>query len=184
MLRSNEFGEIKADLISMTQIEDAYFDWLVEQIEIPRKKSYLGVLERMHNTEFVWTVANDSNRIQDALDLRFEFSGKRKVMPEKGASVLEVLVSLSRRVAFTANGDRPRFWAWTLFENLGLHQITDPLTDEKSDEIEQILESLIWRVYKRDGRGGFFPLHNPTDDQTKVEIWFQMNSYIMEIEGV
>jgi len=40
---------------------------------------------------------------------------------------------------------------------------------------------LIWRDYHADGRGGFFPLTNPDTDQTKVEIWYQMNAYVTEM---
>jgi hypothetical protein len=30
--------------------------------------------------------------------------------------------------------------------------------------------------------GGFFPLTHPNDDQRKVEIWYQMNAYLDELE--
>jgi hypothetical protein len=95
--------------------------------------------------------------------------------------MLEILVSLSRRVAFTAGGEAT-FWAWKLLENLNLTRMYDPLTARKSQKIDDILDRLIWRTYESNGNGGFFPLNWPLDDQTKVEIWFQMNEYVNEIQ--
>jgi hypothetical protein len=47
--------------------------------------------------------------------------------------------------------------------------------------VNTILHDLIWRDYHPDGRGGFFPLQNPDVDQTKVEIWHQLNAYVSEM---
>ncbi len=171
-----------------TQIEIQYYEWLISQIEIRGNKTYFGLFERMHNTEFIWTVPHDDNRVQDAKDLRIEFGyllspaqRKKQLLVIDGASTLEVLVALSRRTAFTAGGMAP-MWAWILIENLRLDKMPDPLTDGKADKVDAILEDLIWRQYEYNGRGGFFPLSSPQQDQTKVEIWYQMNSYVMEIQ--
>ncbi len=150
---------------------------------IPKEKTYLDLFERMHNLEFVWTVPNDDNRVQDALDLRSEFeqkfSGRLNL---GGATCLEVLISLSHQIAFIASGnDHSRQWAWTLLKNLGLLKFSDPLTLDKADQVDRILHDLVWRDYRKDGKGGFFPLQNPDTDQTKVEIWYQMNAYVTEM---
>src|SRR5664279_4859685 len=116
------------DLVKMTQTDYDYFDWLISQIAIPNNKTYYDVFNRMHNLEFVWTIPNDDNRVQDGLDLRVEFlTGTRKRLVLNGVTILEVLVSLSRRTAFTAGGDSRR-WAWKLIKNLQLNQKSDPLT--------------------------------------------------------
>jgi hypothetical protein len=47
--------------------------------------------------------------------------------------------------------------------------------------MEEIFERLIWRNYAPNGEGGFFPLENPREDQTQVELWYQMNSYVNEM---
>jgi hypothetical protein len=168
-----------------TEIDIDYYDWLVSQIEIPNGKNYYDLFERMHNIEFVWTVPNDDNRVQDGLDLRTEFINGRTDMLSlpNAATMLEILVSLSRRVAFTAGGE-PEQWAWKLLKNLRLHKKSDPLTDEKLHHVDDILDAVIWRTYERDGRGGFFPLNHPEDDQTKVEIWYQMNTYVIEMNAL
>lgn len=175
----------------MKKINREYFRWLTSQIEVLNNRSYRELFQRLHNIEFVWNVPNDDNRVYDGLTLRTEFLGeddgipvdeilRRPVKFEEGASVLEVIIGLSRRLSFNAGGEAP-FWAWKLIENLHLGSMFDPLTKRKADKVDEIIESLIWRTYERTGEGGFFPLNWSEDDQRKVEIWYQMNAYINEI---
>lgn len=164
----------------MNPIEYEYFEWLVSEIDIPNNKTYNELFDRMHNLEFVWTVPNDDNRIEDGLDLRSEFFSGSHGPFSHTATLLEVLVALSRRVAFTAGGDAAP-WAWQLIKNLRLVKMFDPLTVRNANSIDEIFEALIWRTYSFDGHGGFFPLKQPKEDQTKVEIWYQMNAYVMEM---
>jgi hypothetical protein len=166
------------------QINYAYYEWLVGQIDIPNGKTYNDLFERMHNVEFVWTVPNDDNRVQDGLDLRPEFAdGRAADLILEGVTFLEIVVSLSRRLEFTAGGEA-RDWAWRLIKNLRLHKCSDPLTPQKLDRVNDILDAVIWRTYQPNGRGGFFPLQHPGEDQTKVEIWYQLNSYVIEMQAV
>lgn len=169
-----------------TTADYAYYNWLTQKIDIPNGKEYFGVFEQMHNLEFVWTVPNDDNRVQDGLDLRVEFLEKAGgELNLGGATCLEVLVALSHRVAFIASGNgHPRQWAWALLKNLGLHKFSDPLNPEKAERVTTALNNLIWRSYRADGYGGFFPLQNPSTDQTKVEIWYQLNEYVSEMSDL
>lgn len=166
----------------MAAPDQEYFDWLISQIRTPNGKVYFNLFERMHNLEFVWTVANDDNRIQDALDIRSEFLPVRK-RRTGGVTILEVLIALSRRAAFDGGGE-PEIWAWQLIKNLKLNKAHDPWTAQKTQSVDEILEALVWRTYSHDGRGGFFPLQYPQEDQTKVEIWYQMHAYLLEIQEV
>lgn len=174
------------------KIDQTYFNWLISQIEVKGTRTYNGLFERMHNTEFIWFVPNDDNRIHDGLDLRTEFIhdthgwSTEKIldldlMHQKGASFLEVLIALSRRAAFTCGGEA-QFWAWHLIENIDLQKMSDPLTNEKIAKIDDVFDTVIWRTYQYNGEGGFFPLNWPTEDQTKVEIWYQLNKYALEIQ--
>lgn len=170
----------------MKTLDFQYYEWLTSQIDIPNGKTYDDLFERMHNVEFHWTVPNDDNRIQDGLDLRTEFAdGMQDELSLGGATFLEVLVALSRRVAFTAGGNKhPNQWAWTLLKNIGLRKATDPLTPEKAQYVDDVLHTVIWRSYSSDGRGGFFPLQNPEHNQTEFEIWDQMNMYVTEMSDL
>jgi hypothetical protein len=166
------------------QVNAEYFDWLVSQVEIAgqQPRRYDGLFQLMHETEFTWEIPGDDNRYQDALDLRSYFSGgRRNRVPQlEFVSVLELLIALSRRIAFVAGGD-PKRWAWQLVENLELTHFHDPLTHHYISTAEKILHTLVSRRYKSDGRGGFFPLHNPTEDQRGIEMWDQLNAYVNEI---
>jgi hypothetical protein len=166
----------------MTNLIDDYFDWLVSQIHIPNNNQYINLFEKMYNLEFIWTVPNDDNRVQDGKDLRNEFlGGLPRVLHLEAVSFLEVLVALSRRLAFTASGN-PEVWAWKLIKNLRLNKMSDPLTQERSNRVDEILDAVIWRTYSYNGEGGFFPLEQAAQDQTKVEIWYQLNAYVIEMD--
>ena len=175
--------ESKNPSMKMNRIDYDYLEWLSSQIDIPvgNPHTYKDLFQRMYETEFVWTVVGDDNRVQDGLDLRSEFLNDPRYGFKHGCSVLEVLIALSRRIAFTAGGTS-ELWAWQLLENLGLHHATDPLVEERVQLAEEIIDNLIWRTYERDGRGGFFPLNEAHEDQTKVEIWYQMQAYANEIQ--
>lgn len=160
---------------------DPYLEWLISQIRFPKDKTYNELCERMHATDFLWVIPNDDNRVQDGLDLRSEFfDGRNPNTKTDIVSVLELLIGLSRRVAFIA-GEAPDVWAWNLIRNLRLHRMSDPLTEQQSITLTEILYSLVWRTYRQDGVGGFFPLKNPSGDQTKLELWYQMNEYVNEM---
>jgi hypothetical protein len=179
-------------------LSEDYLHWLASQIrgedDGHPDRTYEGLCTIMYETEFIFLphVPNDNNRIGDGLDLRVEFchemdiplgdAGRflHKTVPVPPCSFIEVLIGLSRRLAFIAGG-RAEGWAWELMNNLVLHRITDPVGRSKARQAKDILESCIWRNYAPDGRGGFFPLKQPYEDQTQVELWYQMAAYVNEI---
>jgi hypothetical protein len=138
----------------------------------------------MFQTEFVWTVPNDDNRVADGRCLRDEFLLERDIHPvdsawyELGCSFFEMLIGLSRRLAFEA-GEDSKWWFWKLLDNLNFRNFADDnIFDD--DEVSLRLDEVIWRRYEPNGMGGLFPLAHPKEDQTKVEIWYQMNAYLLE----
>lgn len=167
-------------------LREAYFRWLALQVKDQerRRYTYLDLLRLMHHKEFVWLVPNDDNRIIDGTDLRVEFLEQYR--GEWGredfgfCSILEVMIGISRRLAFAAGGEAEG-WAFQLLTNLRLLKASDPLSRRKAQVVDKILENLIWRTYDADGLGGFFPLNNPPEDQTHTEIWYQMAAYINEM---
>lgn len=162
---------------------EAYVGWLEPQVGVyQQSRSYSDLIMLLARKEFVWIVPHDDNRIMDGLDIRREFYDQIGIdygltIP---CSVLEVLVGLSRRLSFIADGD-PAGWAWQLICNLELHKLSDPIGRQKAIRAEEILETVIWRTYQPDGLGGFFPLAWPEQDQRKVELWYQMECYADEI---
>lgn len=156
-----------------------YLRWLGKQVRPDRDIEYDDLYAILHSKEFVWIVPNDDNRISDGMDIRDNFFSKRGVLLQ-GCSVLEVIIGLSRRLAFLADGE-PEIWAWTLICNLELRRMSGHIGETRSDAIEEILERFIWRTYDSDGTGGLFPLANPITDQRRIELWYQMCAYVNEI---
>jgi hypothetical protein len=95
-----------------------------------------------------------------------------------GCSMLEMLVGLSRRLVDLTEGE-PRDWFWHILRNLELADHNDSVSYNQQD-VDDILDRVIWRTYEPDGRGGLFPLKNAQEDQRKVEIWYQFCAYILE----
>lgn len=192
--RVDEKGQYRT--MSSHSLSGDYLRWLCAQIRGDRdgnpNRTYDGLCVIMYETEFIELVPNDGNRIGDGLDLRVEFCqqqgfAKRRIGdflakegPNPPCSFLEVLIGLSRRLAWNAGGSAEG-WAWELMCNLTLHRLGDPVGRTRARKIHRILEGCIRREYDPDGRGGFFPLEQPLEDQRKVELWYQMAAFIDEI---
>lgn len=177
-------------------LDELYFNWLYSQVASPRVRSktrrYWSLLEIMHRREFIWLIPNDDNRAQDGKDLRREFLQSTGVPVSSvdedwlalGCSVLEMMVVVARMAAFESDG-RADDWFWIICQNLNIHNYSDAvMSDREAVIVEDILDDLVWRRYRPDGRGGMFPLNNPDKDQTRVEIWYQLCSYILEVSDI
>jgi hypothetical protein len=170
------------------QLREDYLGWLAPQLGIENGnpgKTYNELLIAMFEKEFGWVLPMDENRMVDGTDLRVEYARKHHIRPNTleflgGCSFLEVLIGLSRRLSFAAGEDAPG-WAWQLICNLELHKMPDPLTRHKYRKVQEIMDGVIGRTYAPDGTGGFFPLAWPDDDQTTVELWYQMHSFVEEL---
>jgi hypothetical protein len=173
---------------SNVTLPEDYLRWLEPQLRDEHgnpDKTYWDLLNVMWEREFGWVMEMDQNRMQDGLDLRVEFAREHRIHPDAmdplgPCTFLEVLIGLSRRLAFIAGGQAPG-WAWQLLGNLEFHRMSDPISQPKHRRIEEIMTSVIERRYLPDGTGGFFPLAWPDDDQTKIELWYQLNAYVGEL---
>lgn len=171
-------------------LDELYLNWLYSQVGSTKTRSkertYWHLLRQLFTTEFVWFIPNDDNRCVDGQDLRYEFLEDHEIDDvdqfwlDEPCSFLEMLVALSRRLAFLADGE-PRDWFWHLIGNLDLTRCNDAYyNDGLKAVVVETVDRVIWRQYYENGHGGLFPLRNATRDQRKVEIWYQMNAYLME----
>jgi hypothetical protein len=123
--------------------------------------------------------------MEDGKELREDFLAEMAIerdqnWMEEGCSMLEMLVALSRRCALETD-EEPFEWFWILVDNLGLRPYVDEeFSDDYNVDVDIILDRMINRTYKADGRGGLFPLRHAEHDQTKIEIWYQLASYLNE----
>lgn len=171
-------------------LDELYLIWLHEQVGDvkvrSRTRTYWDLFLQLYKIEFVWFVPNDDNRAEDGVYLREQFMEEREmdifdVDPDwlgLGCSFLEMMIALARRLSFEAEGE-PSLWFWHLIENLGLENCTDRSKYDQG-KAEEIVNTVIWRTYDYDGRGGLFPLRHARSDQRETEIWYQMNEYLIE----
>lgn len=171
-------------------IDDRYFEWLYSQIGAVRNRNpartYWNLCKQLYSKEFVWLIANDDNRLEDGLELRDHYLNEQvpdEVDPEwveLGCSMLEMLIALSRRAAFESEKS-PAEWFGIFMDNLDLTQYNDAGYDaDAREEIDTILDCVIYRSYSYNGKGGLFPLREPQRDQREVELWYQMAAYLLE----
>lgn len=176
--------------MSTGKLDDRYLSWLYSQVGNVKtrikSRTHWSLMRQLHKTIFVALVPFDENRLEDAIDLRYEFLAEAE--DEQGdpdwtrspCSMLELLIVLSRQLAFEAD-DKISVWFWHLVEILGLERFNDQNYNQKAEEtVEKALDVVIWRTFDPDGKGGLFPLRNPKRDQRKVELWYQLNAYLLE----
>lgn len=167
-------------------LDELYFRWLYTQVGSAKRKTHWHLLKQLHSKEFVWIVPNDDNRLEDGRDLRNEYVDETnlevdEIWLEMGCSMLEMLVGLARRFSFETGVSIKKCF-WIMLENLGLADFTDSSNYDEQD-VDDILDNVIWRTYEPDGRGGLFPLYNAEEDQRDVEIWYQLSAYLLENGG-
>lgn len=178
----------KESMATDLKLYNGYFHWLLETVmyrEMKRSgRSYLYLLKAMRGKTFTWTVPNDVNRAEDGKNLRVKFSNISGLPGEiKGScNFLEMCVALAYRInddIFEHDlGSKPARWFWVMMENCGLDKYTDDNFDELS--VNKVMDRIILRRYSKTGKGGFFPIKDPKQDQREVEIWYQMQNYIIE----
>ena len=129
----------------------------------------------------------DENRSDEGKDLREIFSDECgfDYIPDEingPCSVLEMMISLSKRwnqeVSETNEEDNSIIYFWTMIKNLGLEGCTDDKFDPEF--VREKLNILLDRDYLENGEGSLFPLKRSKENQKNIEIWYQLQNYIIE----
>lgn len=174
------------------QKTDLYFDWLYRKIGSSTSRKYRKLAAELHSIKFIpsYGVDMDRNRAIDGLNLRVDFMteyGPYGSSTNRGAcTMLEFLVGITKRMAFLmGSDDHPAFmgrYFLKLIKNLGLDKLEDDVYDILNGDFhtEDACYRFMNRLYDSDGKGGLFPLKHTHDDQRYVEIWYQMQAWMME----
>lgn len=166
---------------------DSYFEWLLRIIDCP--DCYRKLMEKLDSRQFTWTIRMDENRAEDGLALRDKFLDEYGYTPDQSdifirpCSVLEMMVALACRIDDDimfdpAYGDRAPEWFWIMITNLGLDGMDND--NFNNQNVDEILNVFLARTYMMNGTGGLFPLKHPNFNQRRVEIWYQMSSFLGE----
>jgi len=174
------------------RINDEYFEWLCELIDIKRYSrhtSYRKLLMHLHNIEFTWFIPRDDNRADDGIKLRRRFALVRNDISLSEyiggpCSVLEMMVALAIRCEETIMddalmGNRTGQWFWGMINNLGLGSMID--SKFKMEFVDDVIARFLNREYEPDGRGGLFTVRHCNHDLRTVEIWCQLSWYLGSI---
>lgn len=173
----------------MDRLDDKYIKWLYRNVSpggLTPPGTYWKLMVALYTKEFVWVIPNDDNRLGDGLELRLEFleeAGIHKITVRKdwlrcGCSMLELFIALSRRLEFmTQSSAREHFWE--MMRRLSFIEYNDSHDFDLVD-VDSTLDRIIWRTYEPSGAGGLFPLEHATQDQTKVELWYQLSAFVLE----
>ncbi len=173
---------------SSYDIDEEYFLWLCGLVDAEDPDAgYLGIMNHLYDTEFsdrtAKLIPNDDNRIEDGLYLREDFYRENPYCDEidRPCSVLEMMIALANRIEEQFGYEDSIFWFWEMMRNLDLERFDDTLyySSDGRDRVDNILSDFLDRKYSKDGFGGLFPIYNSPNDQRKVEIWTQMNNYLV-----
>lgn len=168
-----------------------YFEWLLDKTRCRyvNTDDYSRLLEYLFNYEFTWSIPFDSNRADNGIGLRYEFESETGFMgrtDDEPCSDLEMLIALARdwehEITYDFHkGDRSAQWFWTMIDNLGLLEYPNwSISPGVMEEIDEILDVWHTRKFSETGMGSPFPVKNWYGDQKTVEIWMQLQNYVIE----
>lgn len=168
----------------------SYFDWLC-MIDIPdgdQRVEYAKLMCVLMDTEFRWVIRRDENRAMDGLELRDIYEEETgEDCDESGpCSVLEMLTALAIRCndEIMYDPDDPKRadrWFWMMIQNLRLDIFTNNHFNE--GKISQKIENFMDRNYGQNGQNCPFFLSKNVHGFVHMEIWYQLNHYLMEKYG-
>ncbi|GHU53695.1 hypothetical protein AGMMS49975_12470 [Clostridia bacterium] len=155
-----------------------YFEWLYKSVYTDKHdRPYRKLFSRLHETEFIFSIALDKNRASDGIALRRQFG----LDDERPCSVLEMMIALNNRCELMVTGslddNHDGLYFWTMILNLDLIHMYDYNFD--CDYMDDVISTMLNREYAPDGDGGLFTVEG-RGDLRKVEIWYQMCWYLNE----
>lgn len=171
-----------------------YFDWLKSQVEyFNQAGQHEQLFHKLHDMVYYPVLELDRNREKDGISLRdsylADFGGymDESIVVDGPCSVFEFLVALSNRMNYIyayENENCTAMLFWEIMSNLGLDgsRFRDvEWNGERETVVDRAIATLLSRQFEPDGLGGLFPMPASfvVEDQRNVEIWYQMNRYLI-----
>lgn len=163
-------------------LEDRYLRRLSQIVGFTGEED---LLHQLYNTPFLWVLPKDSNRCEDGRGLRhsiFEDLGPVfNALDEDDVNVLEVLAALAQRMSFQWDELSVHDCFVIFLDNLTLTDFLLRWEGAASFAVDDILNDWMSRNIDYNGERGLFPLERPESDQRRIEIWYQMSAYLIEM---
>lgn len=178
-----------------SSITRQYFEWMASIVipDFKKRIEYSSLLETLDGEEFLPSMDMDYNRLNDGKGLRWRFGidngfGRASVssyLDNKPCSMLEMMCALALRIEETIMldpeiGDRTWFWFEEMVISLGLIDQTN--TNFNHNWVIFKINMFNRRQYNPNGRGGLFTIDDMSVDLRNLEIWYQMNLYIKQVD--
>ena len=181
--------------------EKTYLGWLQE------KSGLSGVLSGiLYESDFESNIPQDKIQMDKAKEMRkiyaTEVGGQHDFADDNErikhvdrlwksvhnpCSMLEMMVYLARALNSILNEDvedRTKEFFKILLDNCGMGALDDEDYDLRPDYVRNFwlerIKMIQKKTYSESGKGGFFPLKWPREDQRKVSIWYQLNAWLEE----
>ena len=169
---------------------DIYLNWLYFDIldgPESRFKAYYSLFKALLDIPYVVVHPMDKNRFEDGLELREDYCRENgidfvDICPE--CTVLEMFVAFAYRIEkeimASASGKFDCFrWFWGFIEALELDEFDE--NDYDKGWICKIIDNFLYRKYDKFGKnGGIFLLHFCNTPAFEMELWDQMNEFLVE----
>lgn len=180
------------------ELKTEYTEYLMNRagLEKDGDEGYGDICAKLMETDFIPINEMDENRTYDCYLLRKDFEADsliewagdilEGVLGDNG-TMLELLIVMAEKMKFELSDSEydasTRKWILELMDNCGLSYYaknSDYQKEGSVKEVEDILDTVIFRTIGWDGEGGLFPVYLSQRDQRKVELIAQMNDYIEE----
>jgi hypothetical protein len=185
-------------------MREAYEKWLMDQLLVDEEEDgYSELCKILGKTPYLPFMEMDINRGDDGMALRDEWVDEkfgdcyaaidaRFTLDEEigggTCSMLELLVILCRKIQYEmleGPYEAGIFkWFLELLGNCGLDKWTNEKiaedVEKASDDISELLGTVIFHRFGWDGEGSLFPLRYAREDQREMDLMTQMNNYIAE----
>ena len=169
-------------------MEETYFDWLCSKIKIKDEdiSNYSMLLEALNRFSFEYDLYGDRNRAEDGANMRYRFYLETgNVIRDRSnnpCSILEMMIALAIRcesiMEKPETDDMTPYWFWDMIESLGLSGMANDNYDEFF--IGQVICQFLTHSYEPNGKGGLFTIVKAKTDMRRIEIWYQMMTYLDE----
>lgn len=158
-------------------------EWIFEIVD---GYDYKCLLRQLMLIEFHSDIWLDNNLMKAVYEFRSRM-GSDYDGPDSSPSVLEIFVVLAvhcedKIMHDDDRGNRTSDWFWVILENLGLDDYNDNRYASRiAERVEDIIDIFLSRDYEYDGSGGSaFPLREPLSDMRDVDLWQQLNWWLVE----